>query len=153
MPIPTLQQLFPVLQLAVGPVILISGIGLLLLSMTNRFGRTVDRARVLAADLRATTTDDDRMRCQRQIDILAHRAELLRRAITLASLSILFAALLISAIFVAALLRIEFAWALALLFVACMGCLIAALIAFIQDVTQSLIALRLELGVSITPHG
>ena len=27
--VPTLQQLFPVLQLAVGPVILISGIGLL----------------------------------------------------------------------------------------------------------------------------
>src|SRR4051794_25099430 len=105
MPTPTLQQLFPVLQLAVGPVILISGIGLLLLSMTNRFGRTVDRARVLAADLRSTTTDDDRTRCQRQIDILARRAGLLRRAITLASISILFAALLIGTIFIAALLR------------------------------------------------
>jgi hypothetical protein len=147
MPVPTLQQLFPVLQLAVGPVILISGIGLLLLSMNNRFGRTVDRARVLAADLRAAITDDDRIRCQRQIDILARRAELLRRAITLASLSILFVALLIGTIFIAALLRIEVAWALALLFVACMGCLIASLIAFIQDVTQSLIALRLELGL------
>ena len=144
---PTLQQLFPILQLAVGPVILISGIGLLLLSMTNRFGRTVDRARVLAADLRATSTDDDRLRCQRQIDILAHRAALLRRAITLASISILFAALLIGTIFIAALLRMEVAWALALLFVACMGCLIASLVAFIQDVTQSLIALRLELGL------
>jgi hypothetical protein len=144
---PTLQQLFPILQLAVGPVILISGIGLLLLSMTNRFGRTVDRARVLAADLRATTTEDDRLRCQRQIDILARRAALLRRAITLASISILFAALLIGTIFVAALLRMEVAWALALLFVACMGCLIASLLAFIQDVTQSLIALRLELGL------
>jgi len=147
MTVPTLQQLFPILQLAVGPVILISGIGLLLLSMTNRFGRTVDRARVLAADLRATTTEDDRLRCQRQIEILARRAGLLRRAITLASISILFAALLIGTIFVAALLRMEVAWALALLFVACMGCLIASLLAFIQDVTQSLIALRLELGL------
>jgi len=145
--VPTLQQLFPVLQLAVGPVILISGIGLLLLSMTNRFGRTVDRARVLSADLRATTTDDDRLRCQRQIDILAHRATLLRRAITLASISILFAAVLIATVFIAALLRMEVAWAVALLFIACMGCLIASLVAFIQDVTQSLIALRLELGL------
>lgn len=31
----TLTQLIPVLQLAIGPVILISGVGLLLLSMTN----------------------------------------------------------------------------------------------------------------------
>jgi ABC-type polysaccharide/polyol phosphate export permease len=134
-----MMPIFPVLQLAVGPVILISGIGLILLSMTNRFGRTVDRARVLAAD--------DRVRCQRQIEILAHRATLLRRAITLASISILFAAILIATVFVAALLRMDVAWAVALLFVLCIGCLIAALIAFIQDVTQSLIALRLELGL------
>lgn len=133
------MPIFPVLQLAVGPVILISGIGLLLLSMTNRFGRTVDRARVLAAG--------DRVRCQQQIEILAHRATLLRRAITLASISILFAALLIATVFVAALMRIDVAWAVALLFVLCIGCLIASLIAFIQDVTQSLIALRLELGL------
>jgi len=36
---PTLTQLIPVLQVAIGPVILISGVGLLLLSMTNRYGR------------------------------------------------------------------------------------------------------------------
>jgi hypothetical protein len=47
----TLQQLIPVIQMAVGPVILISGVGLLLLSMTNRFGRIVDRSRILAREL------------------------------------------------------------------------------------------------------
>jgi len=36
-----------VLELAVSPAILVSGIGLLLLSMTNRFGRMIDRARIL----------------------------------------------------------------------------------------------------------
>jgi len=46
-----LQQLIPVIQTAVGPVILISGVGLLLLSMTNRFGRVLDRARLLAREL------------------------------------------------------------------------------------------------------
>jgi hypothetical protein len=30
---------------AIGPVILISGVGLLLLTMTNRLGRAIDRAR------------------------------------------------------------------------------------------------------------
>jgi hypothetical protein len=38
MPIPTLAELIPILQIAIGPVILISGVGLLLLSMTNRLG-------------------------------------------------------------------------------------------------------------------
>ena len=33
------------LQVAIGPVILISGVGLLLLTMTNRLGRAIDRAR------------------------------------------------------------------------------------------------------------
>ena len=32
MPFPTLTELIPILQIAIGPVILISGIGLLLLS-------------------------------------------------------------------------------------------------------------------------
>ena len=43
-----LIDLVPILQMAVGPVILISGVGLLLLSMTNRLGRVIDRSRLLA---------------------------------------------------------------------------------------------------------
>ena len=39
MPPNSLNQMFPVLQVAIGPVILISGVGLLLLTMTNRLGR------------------------------------------------------------------------------------------------------------------
>ena len=39
------SELIPVLQTAIGPVILISGVGLLLLTMTNRLGRVIDRAR------------------------------------------------------------------------------------------------------------
>jgi hypothetical protein len=35
--------MIPVLQVAIGPVILISGVGLLLLTLTNRYGRTIDR--------------------------------------------------------------------------------------------------------------
>ncbi|MFN9975717.1 MAG: DUF2721 domain-containing protein, partial [Phycisphaerae bacterium] len=38
MSLPTVPDLIPVLQVAIGPVILISGVGLLLLSMTNRLG-------------------------------------------------------------------------------------------------------------------
>ena len=41
----SLEQIIPELRDAIGPVILISGVGLLLLTMTNRLGRAIDRAR------------------------------------------------------------------------------------------------------------
>ena len=54
-----LIDLIPTLQLAIGPVILISGIGLILLSMTNRYGRLLDRARRLTGDLHDSSEPDE----------------------------------------------------------------------------------------------
>ena len=42
-------HLIPILQLAIAPVILISGVGLLLLTLTNRFGCVLDRAALSTA--------------------------------------------------------------------------------------------------------
>jgi hypothetical protein len=71
-----LSQLVPVLQLAIGPVILISGVSLLLLTLTNRFGRLLDRARLLSRERAAATEDATGVRAQ--IDILHRRATSLR---------------------------------------------------------------------------
>ena len=54
-----LQEIIPVLQVAIGPVILISGVGLLLLTMTNRLGRAIDRSRSLAGELREFIVQED----------------------------------------------------------------------------------------------
>ena len=51
MPPTSLEQIIPELRDAIGPVILISGVGLLLLTMTNRLGRAIDRARQLKREL------------------------------------------------------------------------------------------------------
>ena len=51
LPPTSLEQIIPELRDAVGPVILISGVGLLLLTMTNRLGRASDRARSLKLEL------------------------------------------------------------------------------------------------------
>jgi len=45
MPPTSLEQIIPELRDAIGPVILISGVRLLLLTMTNQLGRAIDRAR------------------------------------------------------------------------------------------------------------
>ena len=91
MPGLSLGELVPVLQVAVGPVILVSGIGLLLLSMTNRLGRVVDRSRALSRDLRSSPPQTG-PRLRAQLDILAGRARLLQQAIILATVSVLLAA-------------------------------------------------------------
>lgn len=145
------RDLIPILQVAVGPVILISGVGLLLLTMTNRFGRIVDRTRQLSSALH-DSPENARPRIYAQLQILSVRAHLVRLAIAAAALSVLVAAILIIVLFLTALMGVEAAAALASLFVAGMGLLIISIILFIRDVNLSLSALKLELAsTSVNP--
>lgn len=140
-----LRELVPVLQVAIGPVILISGVGLLLLTLTNRFGRAVDRSRALARDMR-TLTGPDRLRLEQQVQILFSRAGLIRSAITMGAASVLLTGILIILLFLSALLRWEVSAAISVLFICCVGSLILCLIAFIREIHLSLQALKLELA-------
>lgn len=139
-----MKDLIPVLQTAIGPVILISGIGLLLLSMTNRFGRIIDRSRILGLE-RRSGSDEQRAIAQEQMAILWRRAKLIRRAITLATVSVLFAAVLMIVLFLGALEQLEVAGTVAVLFSVCLLTLIASLVAFLQEINESLSALKLAL--------
>ncbi|QXD15462.1 DUF2721 domain-containing protein [Rhodocaloribacter litoris] len=140
----SLSDLVATLQLAIGPVILISGVGLLLLSMTNRFGRVIDRARLLRQDLLLGAGADQRQ-VHAQLRILWQRARIVRAAIALAAVSVLLAALLVITLFVGALLGLAVTVALVGLFVLCLAALIAALVLFIVDINVSLKALGLEI--------
>ncbi|PIP83643.1 MAG: DUF2721 domain-containing protein [Elusimicrobia bacterium CG_4_9_14_3_um_filter_62_55] len=133
-------HLVPVLQTAVGPAILISGVGLLLLTMTNRLGRVIDRARALAAS--AAEPDPG---IEEQLSVLWARAKLLRRAILFAAASALLASLLVILLFLSVLLGVEGAWLLGTVFIASLLCLIASVVLFILDVNRLLGALGLEL--------
>ena len=127
MQFPSLSQLIPILQTAIGPVILISGVGLILLTMTNRLGQTVNRIRNLNDNLtKANATD--RIKVLAQIQILFRRARLIRLAISLAAASALIVSVLIIVLFFMALWQIEIAWIIALLFIVSMACLIFSLI-------------------------
>jgi hypothetical protein len=145
MPVNTVTELIPILQIAIGPVILISGVGLLLLSMTNRLGRAIDRSRELSLELREIQNGEHRERTLAQIKILSRRAGLIRQAIALASISVLLAAVLIIALFLIALFRLNAGWIIVVLFIGCMISLIGSLIPFIKDINQSLEALHLEI--------
>ena len=140
----SLTDLIPTLQLAIGPVILISGIGLLLLSMTTRFGRVIDLSRLLTQELHGAP-GPDRSKIVAQLKILSSRARVVRTGITLVSLSLLLAAFLIISLFLGVLLQIAIAAFMVTLFILCMLCLIASLLLFIYDTNLSLRALWLEM--------
>lgn len=145
MQLPTISQLIPILQTAIGPVILISGVGLVLLTMTNRLAQTVNRIRCLNDNLvKCSATGKGKVTAQ--VQILMGRARLLRLAILLAATSALVVSVLVIVLFFMALWNIEIAWVIALLFMVSMACLICSLVVFIYDVNQSLTALTLELS-------
>ena len=62
-----LKDLIPILQTAVGPVILISGIGLLILSMTNRYTRIFERTHHIVTKLPAATAEIGRASCRERV--------------------------------------------------------------------------------------
>ena len=142
----SLESLIPTLQLAVGPVILISGVGLLLLCMTNRIARVIDRARLVADECEVAGSDQLEV-CYSKLGILSQRAKILRASIFLAAFSVLLVAVLVILLFCGALFRLEIAGVIVTLFVGCMCSLIGSLVFFIRDVNLSLKALWLDFPV------
>jgi len=145
----SLENFIPVLQLSIAPVIVISGVGLILLSMTNRIARVIDRSRELSNILRNDESGSENHHVRQQLVILGHRSQLLRRAIEFACISLLLAASLVIALFFVVLMDIEAVMIITLIFVSCMFSLIAALIFFLVDVHASLSALKLELKLGL----
>jgi hypothetical protein len=140
-----LKEITAILQAAISPVALLSGVGLLLLSLTNRWGRVADRARALADQLH-TAPEDEIDNLETQTRILYRRAEILRGSISMAAASILFASLLIIALFLAYLFQASVRFWLAGLFAVSFAALIPSIILLMQDVGMSLRALQLELA-------
>lgn len=148
----TVAELIPTLQVAIGPVVLISGVGLLILSMTNRLGRVIDRGRSLVREL-PEISESHRAGLIEQLRILSRRADLLQRAIIFATLCVLFAAVLVITLFFTAALRIEGAWLIGGLFICALVSLILSLVAFLRELHQSLVAFHLDLGEWPKPEG
>jgi hypothetical protein len=137
------EQLVPILQLAIGPVILISGVGLLLLTLTNRFGRLLDRARSLNRDHPESPVVAAAVRTQ--ISILHRRASILRLSILLGAVTVLLVPVLILVLFISALLKLEAGWLIVAIFCLSQVSLFGSMLAFIRDMNLALEAVRLEI--------
>lgn len=128
-----------VIQLAVAPVFLLSGVGIILTVLTNRLARVVERARGLEESASAA---EQPVR-QREIQVLARRARLINRAITLGTVCALLVSLVVVALFVDAFVDLNLSSPIALMFVVAMFSLIVALLCFLREVFLAIGALRI----------
>ncbi|HTJ77991.1 MAG TPA: DUF2721 domain-containing protein [Rariglobus sp.] len=137
------NSLLPMIQLAITPVILITGLGSLMLTMTNRLGRIVDRTRILAGQAQAAK-DDTRGHIEAQLRILYRRAKFVRMAVMCNTLSMFTSGLLVVVIFVSALAGVEVGPLILAFFMGAIGFLLTALGFFLSDINLTLKALGLE---------
>lgn len=136
-------SLTSIIQLSISPVILISGVGALTITLTNRMARIVDRTRSLAVGARQAAAEE-RPHFSSQLDIMWRRAQLIRLAVTFAGLSMLTSCVLILGLFTDAFFDITPGLGLVAVFVAGILFLSASLVAFLRDIYASLRAVQLE---------
>ncbi len=138
-----------VIQLAVAPVFLLSGIGGILTVMTNRLSRIIDRARVLELQLAAARAEDH-PRIDAQLATLARRAKLSSRAIALCTLTALFICAVIAMLFLGVFFGFNASMWVAVLFIAAMAASFAGLVCFLREI--SLATSSLGIGRHLRPR-
>ncbi|MCD4762765.1 MAG: DUF2721 domain-containing protein [Desulfobacterales bacterium] len=88
------ESLIKFLQSCISPIVLISGVGLILLSLNNRLARTIDKSRMIVNELKnGQVVDKDKKRLE--LKVLFKRSKILRNSIVSISFSILSSSLII----------------------------------------------------------
>ena len=124
------------IQLSVAPVFLLTGIGGLLLVLTNRLSGIIDRSRQLqdqGRDPASAVGRDGRLELQAQ----KRRMALVLRAIELCTITILLVAVVVAVVFVSAITTIDLGPVVVPLFVLAMVSLMAAAVLFLREVQLS----------------
>jgi len=137
-------QFVVILSASIAPVILISGVGLVLLSMTNRYSRVIDLARDLVKELDVIQEPKRPELLVEELQITYRRARILRLAIILGCFSILFVAMTVLSLFAEQVLGLMVDYFSVPCFSLALLALLGSLYLFIRDVGVSLTALELE---------
>lgn len=131
-----------VIQLAVAPVFLLSGIGVVLTVLTGRLARIIDRARLLEDRLH-DQPDDRRSDMEKEMRRLSHRARMINVALTCGTSSALLVCLVIALLFVGSVLRVDMEGVISVMFVGAMLGLVGALTIFLREIYLGTAQLRI----------
>lgn len=120
-----------VIQLAVAPVFLLTGVGTVLSVMTNRLSRIIDRFRILET---ITPQTDEIASHQEEMKILAQRERVIYWAISLCTICALLICIVIATLFVGSVMGAQMTSVIALLFILAMLALIGGLLSFLREI-------------------
>jgi uncharacterized protein DUF2721 len=135
------------IQLAVAPVFLLSGVGIILTVLTNRLARIIDRARSLETRLE-TAADSVAAPVHTELRVLSRRARLIHRAITLSTVCALLICLVIVTLFAGVALGRDLSQLIVVLFITALAAFIGGLLAFLLEIRSATVSLRFGPG----PH-
>jgi hypothetical protein len=140
-----IESLSKLMQLSISPTVLISAVGLLLLSVTNRLGRAIDRSRCIVKelDLEELVARED---STAQLNILIRRASLLRLSVCLLVMSIFFSCLMILFLFLKGFWEMQIDMVVIGIFSMNMAALLGAMGYLLADIFLSLRALKIEVS-------
>ena len=133
-----------VIQQAVAPVFLLSGVAAMLNVLTNRLARVIDRARQFEIDYHDLPPGEERRVMRDRVAVLSRRARLSNRAITLCTICALLICLVIIAVFGSAVLEVSGAYWIAGLFVLAMLALIGGLVSFLEEIFLATRTVRID---------
>lgn len=124
-----------IIQLAIAPVFLLTGVGTNMLVLTNRLARIIDRTRSLEERLcDESESEERRTQAQAELDVLFRRAKKINRAIFLSTSCALLICMVVAALFLTDALDLRLASLIAGLFVLAMVALTGSFVYLLREV-------------------
>jgi hypothetical protein len=137
------ENVAKLIQLALGPVFLLSGVGITLSMLTQRLARIVDRARALE-EQRERTTDEARLKhIDKDLRAIWRRTRYINSAIALSTVSAFTTTLVVTLLFASEFTRMAVGAIIAIMFVASMVALSTSFIMFLIEVRIATQTLRI----------
>jgi len=136
-----------VIQLAIAPVFLLSGVGTIILVLSNRLARIVHRTRALEHVI--CDTPEQAQHTHNELTVLARRMGLVYLAIGLSVVCALMIGLLIVLAFAYAFLSINLSTVVGLMLIGSMLSLVASLLAFLREIFLAVKTAREAMHISL----
>jgi len=137
------ENVAKLIQLALGPVFLISGVGITLNMLTSRLARIVDRARTLEGQRESTSNEKELASIDGDLKVIFRRARYINSAIALGTTSAFLTALVVTLLFASEFTPLGVGGVIAAMFVASMACLSVSFLLFLVEVRLATKSLRI----------
>ena len=139
----TVSTIAHLIQLSIGPVFLLAGVGAILNVLANLLARVVDRARKLEEEFVDTSQLRQRL-ARSELERLGRRMKLINWAITTCTASVLCVCLVVASMFIGGLVQVSVGSFIAILFVVTMALLVVGLILFLSEVRLAARSLKVR---------